>query len=145
MINLKSTLLLLPIILIMSCSKSSNTDGSSNVPNVSVNVSFNITTAPYTALTTVGGVLYLTGGYRGIMVYRLNSNTIVSYDRACTYNISNAAAIVTPQNNGTAICTDCGSTYAISNGSVNTGPSTIGLKAYTTTFNTNTNIVTIVN
>jgi hypothetical protein len=145
MINPKSLLLLLPAFLIMACSKSSNTDGSSNVPNESVNITFNITNSPYTALTTVGGVIYLTGGYRGIMVYRYNSNTIVSYDRACTYNISSAAAIVTGQNNQTAICTDCGSTYSLQNGSVNTGPSTIGLKAYTTTFNTSTNVVTIVN
>jgi hypothetical protein len=146
----KSIFLLLPLLLVMACSKGSTTDGSSSVPYVAVSTSFNITAAPYTALTNVGGVVYLANvGYRGIMVYRINAtpstSCIVAFDRACTYDVTSSAAIVVAQNNGTAICTDCGSTYALSNGNVNTGPSTIGLKEYTATLNTSTNVLTITN
>jgi len=132
------------ILIISGCSKGSNPDVSSNVPSVSVNVSFNVNTPGYTALASVGGVAYLTNvGYRGILVYRISSSAVVAYDRTCTYDISDANGIVTAQNNGTAICLECGSTYNLSNGSVNTGPTTISLQGYTTTFNQTTGAVTI--
>ncbi len=135
------------ILVLNGCSKGSNPEGSTSVPNVSVSVSFNINQANYTSLNTVGGVVYLANvGYRGILVYRISSNSIVAFDRTCTYDISDANGIVTAQTNGTAVCLDCGSTYNLANGSVNTGPSTIGLKQYTNVnFNTVTGAVTITN
>jgi Rieske Fe-S protein len=150
MIKRNFFLFLLPAVLLFSCSKNSPTTvGSSNVPNESVNISINITGANYTALTVAGGAAYLNGGYRGIVAYRYSATPsatcIVAYDRACTYNISSSAAIVTAENNGNAVCSDCGSTYSLYNGSVNTGPTTIGLKAYKATFDPSSNILTITN
>lgn len=134
------------IFLFSSCSKGNNPGGSGPVPNVTVNVSININNSPYTGLGTIGGVIYLANvGNRGILLYRLNSSTIMAFDRTCTYNISNTAAYVQAQNNGTAICLDCSSTYSMASGGVNSGPSTIGLKVYNTTFNSTTGALTITN
>jgi Rieske Fe-S protein len=134
------------VIIINGCSKGADPNVSSPVPNESVNVSFNVNTQGYTSLQTTGGATYLANvGYRGILVYRLNTTTIVAFDRTCTYDISDVNGIVTAQNNVTAICLDCGSTYSLINGSVNTGPTTIGLKEYTVNFTQATGAVTITN
>jgi hypothetical protein len=137
------------VLLLTACSKGTNPQGSSPIPNVTVNLSININKSPYTALTTIGGVVNLTGtgvGNRGIMLFRLNANTITAFDRMCSYDISNNNGIVGAQSNGTGLCIDCGSTYNLANGGVNTGPSTIGLKQYnTSSFNATTGALTITN
>jgi len=127
------------------CTKGSNPDESSNVPNVSVNITININTSTYNALTKIGGVVNISGGYRGILLYRVNSGTIVAFDRTCTYDISDVNGIVQSQTNGTAICLECGSTYNLVNGNVYSGPTTIGLKSYNASFNTGTGILTVTN
>ncbi len=137
--------LALLILLFASCSKSSTT-GSSQVPSVSVNVSININSSGYTALQTVGGVVDLANvGYRGILLYRFNTATIMAYDRTCTYNITDKSGIVYAQNNGTAICLTCNSTYYLSNGAVSAGPTTLGLKSYAVTFDQTSGAVTVTN
>ncbi len=134
---------------VAGCGKGNNPDESSPVPNVAVNVSFNINNVGYTGLKTVGNVVYLSSvGYRGIMVYRLNSSgsqQLVAFDRTCTYNLSDNNGIVVAQNNLTAICLECSSTYSLTNGSVLSGPSTLGLKEYTVNFNSTSGAVTITN
>ncbi|HSY75983.1 MAG TPA: hypothetical protein VK890_03955 [Bacteroidia bacterium] len=130
---------------LLSCSKGNNPEASSNIPNVSVNVSININTSPYTGLTKIGGEAYVSGGYRGIILYRKDANTIMAFDRTCSYDLSDANGIVQAQTNGTAICLECGSTYSLYSGAVNVGPSTIGLKVYNTTFNLASGAVTITN
>ena len=133
------------LLLLSACNKDNTTYTSSSVPSVTVNISININSSLYTALLTGGNTLYLTGGYRGIVLYRLNVSTIMAFDRTCTYNISDAGGIVYSQNNGTAVCIDCGSTYNLANGNVISGPSTLGLKTYNVSFNSSTGAVTITN
>jgi Rieske Fe-S protein len=135
------------LLLLNACNKSSNSvDSSSPVPNATVNISINISNNPYTGLQTVGGVIYLTNvGNRGILVYRLNASTIVAYDQTCTYDLPDPNGIVYAQPNGTAVCIDCGSAYSLPNGSVVTGPSTLGLKSYSTFFNQSTGALKITN
>jgi hypothetical protein len=132
-------------LLLASCAKS-NTDSSSQVPYVAVNLNLNVNTTGYTALQAVGGLVDLANvGYRGIMVYRLAPNSIVAYDRTCTYDISDANGIVYAQSNATATCLECNSTYLMSTGAVSAGSSTIGLKKYTVNFNQTTGAFSITN
>ena len=128
-----------------ACTKGTDPNTSSNVPNVSVSLTININNAPYTTLQTVGGQAYATGGNRGIILYRASSTSIVAFDRTCTYNIGDANGIVQGQTNNTAICLECGSQYHLSDGGVASGPTTIGLKQYNSSFSTATNIVTVKN
>jgi Rieske Fe-S protein len=145
-IKLNVILILSAISLLLNgCSKGINPEASTPIPNVSVSLNININSAPYTTLKTVGGVAYASGGYRGLLLYRLTSSTIMAYDRTCSYNLSDANGIVNSQTNGTAICLECESTYNLYNGNVNTGPSTIGLKSYKTTFSSNTGSLTVTN
>jgi hypothetical protein len=131
--------------LFSACSKGNNPEASSNVPNVSVNVSININTSSYNELNKIGRESYASGGYRGIILYRKDANTVMAFDRTCTYDLSDANGIVQAQTNGTAICLECGSTYSLYSGAVNVGPSTIGLKIYSTNFNSASGALTITN
>lgn len=134
------------ILLITSCTKNNSDYSSSAVPNETVNLTLNINSSAYASLATVGGIAYLTNvGYRGILLYRYSSNTIMAYDRTCTYDIADAGGVVYAETNGTAVCVDCGSAYNLNNGSVNAGPTTIGLKVYITTYNASTGVLTINN
>jgi Rieske Fe-S protein len=132
------------ILLFTACSKNDADDTSTAVPNVTVSLSVNANS--YNTLATVGGVAYISNaGYRGIMLYRASKTSILAFDRTCTYDISDANGIVYALTNGTATCPDCGSVYNLSDGSVNTGPTTIGLKQYTAAFNPNTGALIIIN
>ena len=134
------------ILVFSACSKNNSDDTSSAVPTVAVNLSINVNSSSYTTLAQVGGIAYLANvGYRGIMLYRLSNTTIMAFDRTCTYDLPDAGGIVYALTNGTAMCVDCNSIYNLYDGSVNTGPTTIGLTVYPTTFNPSTGLLTIKN
>jgi hypothetical protein len=136
-----------PLFLFTACSKNNaEADTSTAVPNVTVNVSININSPDFSALTNVGGVAYINNvGYRGIILYRLASNMITAFDRTCTYDLPNTGGVVYALSGSAAECADCNSIYNLGDGSVNTGPTTLGLKEYKTFFNTSTGILTITN
>ena len=132
-------------LLCAACTKSSEYT-SGNVPSVTVNLTININSSSYATLAPIGGIAYLVNvGNRGIMLYRLSTSTIMAFDRTCTYDLPDANGIVQAQTNGTAICPDCNSVYNLYDGSVNAGPTTIGLKTYTTSFNPTTGVLKITN
>ena len=133
------------LLLLNSCSKGINPEASTAIPNVSVHLNININSSPYTPLQNIGGIVYVNGGNRGILLYRRDANTIMAYDRTCSYDLSDNKGIVDSQNNGTAICLECSSTYSLYNGNVNTGPSTIGLKSYSDSFSPGTGQLTVTN
>ncbi len=110
------------------------------IPEVSVNVNLDINSTMYIELNTIGGWVYLTGGYRGILVYRIAVDEFVAYDRACPHDPFEKTARITMDNTGIT-CSDttsCGSQFGILDGSVINGPATIPLKRYYTYYDGNT-------
>jgi len=103
------------------------------IPNVSVNLSINLDLPAYTALNSPGGFAYVTGGSRGIIVYR-NFDEFVALDRHSTYESEKECAIVSvnPSNPFELLDTCSGSTYSIISGVVLAGPAKFGLKRYST-------------
>ena len=73
--------LFLLILIVSSCTKDDNT-----IPNVPV--SFRIQASE---LGGVGSAIYTQEiyGIRGIIIYHINSNEYVAYERACSYRPSN--------------------------------------------------------
>lgn len=127
-----------------ACNKKDDT--SSEVPNTTVNLSININTPAYNSLANINGIAYISNeGYRGLILYRYSSTTILAYDRTCTYDLPDGNGIVSSLSDGTATCADCGSVYNLNDGSVYSGPTTLGLKKYNTSFNSNTGILVITN
>jgi hypothetical protein len=117
-------------LLLLTCDGcSSKTDNP--VPVVAVDFTLYLNQPGFSALSAVGGWVYVTGGSRGIIVYHLNVDTFMAFDRNCTYNPTAADARVSVDNTGLfAADTSCGSKFVLIDGSVSQGPATIGLRQY---------------
>ena len=110
-------------------------EGNNNIPLVEVNIQINVNDPQFINLQTVGGWVEVSGGSRGIILYRLSGGEIKAYDRHCTFEPSNTCAIVSVDaTNITATDLCCGSSFLLNNGSVSKPPASQPLKEYNTTF-----------
>lgn len=138
----RTYLILLPLIAILvlmpQCRKNDEP-----VPYVYVNFYINLASPQFTALTSVGGYVYVTGGYKGIVVYRHSNDEFCAWDRACPYKPTTDCEHIEVEPNGiTATDTCCGSRFLLMDGSVVNGPATVSLTRYKTIYNGTTVLVT---
>ena len=119
------------------CKKQQTSTGS--VPVVTVDINLYINNPSYINLSATGGWQYITGGVRGILVYRSSSSEFKAYDRNCTYQPSNPCSTVKVDNSNIIIrdSSCCSSAFSIADGSVIQGPAVSSLKAYNTSFDGN--------
>ena len=119
------------LIVVGSCKK----DSHNTVPNTAVDIYMYTNNPSFINLTAIGGWVYITGGVRGILVYRKSSSDFMAYDRNCTYQSSNSCATVwVDASNIMATDTCCNSKFSIFDGAVTQGPAGLPLKTYATTF-----------
>lgn len=104
------------------------------IPNVSVNVYIDVYSTMYINLSIIGGHEFIYGGYKGIVVYRLSETEFLAFDRACSYDPTNECRLIMPQGGLNLQDTCCTSKFAILDGAVISGPATLPLKQYHTTF-----------
>ncbi|MDQ3190152.1 MAG: hypothetical protein M3Q58_01010 [Bacteroidota bacterium] len=106
------------------------------VPYVPVNITLHVSDPEFFNLNAVGGSTQLTGGSRGILVYRKTEDEFMAYDRHCTYDSNNPLSVVMldPGNSFSAIDTSCTSQFFLIDGSVQKGPAQFPLRQYQTTF-----------
>lgn len=123
----------LSVLLWSGCKKDEDT-----IPNVTVNLVLSTTDIAFNDLNAVGGWIYLVGGSRGIVVYRLSIDEFMAYDRHCTYTPSESCAKIEVDQSG-IIAEDpcCGSLFILTDGSVAGDPASIPLKRYQTSFDGN--------
>ncbi len=108
------------------------------VPIVAVDIYIYTSNPSFINLNAVGGWVYITGGVRGILVYRKSISEFMAYDRNCTYNSSDPCAVVyVDSSNIIATDTCCNSQFSIYDGTVLQAPAGVPLKAYNTTFDGN--------
>ena len=115
------------IFIILSCTPAVE---QSPIPNVPVNVEVNLNDIDNTPLQLIGGYVYVTGGVRGILLRRESHSIYRAFDRNCTFQPSDACAIVEVHSSGFYIedvC--CESVYDLS-GFPTGGPATYPLKEY---------------
>lgn len=123
-------------LLLSGCSKQS--ENANDIPYVLVNFSINPNSTEYIRLNTVDGWEYLTGGYKGILVFRKSVNEFVSFERACPYDWQNTNARIVVDTSGiTAYCPVCKSKYILLDGTPYSGPSRYPLKQYQTSYDGN--------
>ena len=110
------------------------------IPEVAVNLNLDINSTMYIELNTIGGWVYLTGGYKGLLIYRVAVDEFVAYDRACPYDPfeQTARIVMDPSGITCSDSTSCDSQFGILDGSVIKGPSTLPLKRYYTYYDGNT-------
>lgn len=125
---------LFAVVLIESCKKDKN-NGANPIPNQSVNIIIYPSDPQWAGSIGVpGGWVYVTGGVKGILVYRKSPTDFVAFERTCTYDPNTNALLKVQSDNVTIKDTVCGSKFLILDGSVTQGPAALGLKTYATTY-----------
>jgi hypothetical protein len=87
----KRILILIQIALLLGCQPTVEQSG---IPNVAVNVEVILSDIDNAALQQIGGYIYLQGGVRGIILFRESQSQYRAFDRNCTYQPSDPAAII---------------------------------------------------
>jgi len=135
--------------LVFSCSKKKNNNQNvanncvyEGAANTVVNFSILSGSAQYAPISVPTGTTYVNGyGYqgKGILVYRINTNQFVAFDRNCTYDGCNGTKTTIWVQTGNTSVKDstCGSSYNITDGSVITGPAVVALYPYKTNWDGN--------
>ncbi|MGZ4156590.1 MAG: hypothetical protein ACXVED_05495, partial [Bacteroidia bacterium] len=118
-LKLSAAIILLFLSGFWSCKKDSN----NTVPIVAVDIYIYTSNPSFINLNPVGGWVYITGGVRGILVYRKSISEFMAYDRNCTYHSNDlCATIVVDNTNIIAVDTCCHSKFSIYDGTVLQGP-----------------------
>jgi nitrite reductase/ring-hydroxylating ferredoxin subunit len=122
---------ILPLLLLVTACKKDD----QGVPNVSVNLYIYTTDPNFVNLNAVGGWVYITGGSRGILVYRSSNSEFKAYDRHCPYKPEDACGRVEVDSSNIQVVDNCcGSKFIMTDGTVTQGPAGMPLKQYGTSF-----------
>jgi nitrite reductase/ring-hydroxylating ferredoxin subunit len=125
-----AVLILISVLLFSSCQKDED-----RIPYVSVNVYIDINNANYNNLNAIGGYVYLTGGYKGLIVYRASYESFVAIERACPYHPTGDCDRLVVDTSGLTVSDSvCGSRFLITDGSIVNGPATRPAATYSTIF-----------
>jgi nitrite reductase/ring-hydroxylating ferredoxin subunit len=82
-----------------------------------------------------GGWVYVTGGYKGIIIYRPLHEEFLAYERACPYDPLEEEARLEVESSGIiAVDKNCGSRFLLTDGSPVEGPARRSLKQYRTRY-----------
>ncbi|MCX6247015.1 MAG: hypothetical protein NTW10_04725 [Bacteroidetes bacterium] len=126
-------LILLFVCFLPQCKKEKQQN---DIPVIAVNIALDPNSTEYLRLNTVTGWEYLTGGYRGIIVYRATPNGFMAYERACPYDWDKTSSRMVVDSSGmTTYCPSCTSKFILTDGSPISGPSPYPMKQYRTTYN----------
>jgi nitrite reductase/ring-hydroxylating ferredoxin subunit len=116
------------------------------VPLVFVDFSLSLYLPEFSNLAAPGGWVEISGGSRGIIIYRRSQDEFVAFDRHCTYKVSEGCRIDVDTETGlTANCPCCNSVFSIFDGIPVSGTATVTLLDYRTGYNANTNILRVFN
>jgi len=126
---------LIVLLVITGCSKE---EPRNEIPVVAVNFFINPNSTEYLELNGAGGWVYLTGGYRGIIVYRKSDTEFMAFERACPYDWELTDARIEVDPSGlTAACPSCQSQFIMLDGTPFEGPTHYPLKQYQTQYDGN--------
>ena len=114
------------------CSKQ---EQQNEIPVVPVNFVVYPNSTEYLELNVVNGWVAVTGGYRGIIIFRTSMTEFMAFERACPYDweLTDARIDVEPSWL-TTICPSCKSKYILTDGTPFEGPTHYALKQYQTQY-----------
>lgn len=129
--NIGNTLSLIGIMLFVLVSSCKKDRVESTIPYVPVNITVILSLPEYQQLNSPGSSAIISGGYRGIIIYRRSIQEFVAFDLACPYDPTESGAILTLESGGlTLLDNKCGSTFNLYDGSINHGPASRPMKGY---------------
>jgi hypothetical protein len=107
------------------------------IPSVPVDITIDMTLPSYSDLNNVSGWCYVTGGIKGIIVYRLSSDLFVAWERLSPEDPENtcSTALTPTEDNFLQLKDSCsGALFSLIDGSPISG-SEWGLRQYQTNWN----------
>lgn len=129
---------IIPFIVLLGITACSKEKNSNEIPVVAVNFVITPNSTEYLELNGVGGWVTVTGGYRGIIIYRKSITEFMAFERACPFDWEQTNARVEVEVSGlTAICPSCKSKFILLDGTPFEGPSNYPLKPYQTQYDGN--------
>jgi len=101
-------------------------DDDNYIPYVPVNIRIDVYDALYSDINVVGGYMYITGGYKGIIIYRKSQDEFVTMERACPYKPLLDCERLDVDDSTVLFVKDeyCRSKFLIIDGSIINGPAT---------------------
>ena len=104
-----------------------------NIPYIYVNFQIYPNTLDFIPET---GYVYVTGGYKGIIIYRPFADQFMAYERACSHDPLVEGARVQVESSGIiAVDSVCGSRFLLTDGTpLKGGPANRPLKQYRTSY-----------
>lgn len=125
------------VLLLASCSPDLSDDPIPFQPFPEILIDLNL--PEYVKLKTNGGNVYLNdGGVRGLILYRLNTETYFAYERNCSFHPQDACATVDADLSGLYMIDHCcGSTFSYTNGQPTGGIAWRPLRRYATRLDAN--------
>ncbi len=130
----KGHLFLLTVTLLAAFGFSGCKKPAQQIPYVPVHAVINTTLPAYIDLNVTGGWVYVTGGSRGILIYRSSQDDFKAYDRHATYEIEEYCTVEVGPSQLIVHDPCSGSEWSITDGSVIEGPAALPLHPYQTTF-----------
>jgi hypothetical protein len=122
------------ILCAVSLSECRNRTNEHTVPNTPVNIDIDINLAQYNNLNFIGGWVYLSGGFNGIIVHRSTVDIFAAYDRQAPYQVADRCRVNVDSNNVTCSDDCSGSEWLLYDGQLVKGPASHPLKQYRTSF-----------
>lgn len=99
------------------------------IPDIYVSFS-----TPISDIPGIGQAIYVNNqGVKGVIIYQVDFNEYLAYDRACSYNPSEACEIIELNDilaPNFLVDSCCGSQFFITDGTPSQGPASIPLKQY---------------
>ena len=127
----KAKFLVLFLIIIFSCG-----DSNDYIRNVYVDVEIDLSLPEFSPLNTVGNSIFIEGGNKGIIIYRLSNYEYNIYDRNCSYEPNLECSYIDSINSTIAMCGCCSSAFLLDqNGVAANSPAVLPLKQYNYSLN----------
>lgn len=126
----------------MGCKKDRD---NSQVPRIPTDITINLNLPEYNTLINPGSWVYVTGGSKGIIVYRLSIEDFTAFDRHCSYNIPDGCRINVQDGTLAKDEECCDSEFEFISGTPVSGPAKMALQPFNTQFNPNANFLRIYN
>ncbi|MFM1875857.1 MAG: hypothetical protein RL266_1594 [Bacteroidota bacterium] len=127
------------LLTVLICSNSCERRNASGIPYVPVNYQLTVSNPEFVPLMAVGGWLYISGGSRGIIVFRASPEEFKAFDRHCTFQVEENCRVNVDNTDITAFDSECcESKFLLFDGAPIDGPAPVGLHQYNTQFDGNT-------
>ena len=113
-------------LIILSCGNSDN-----YIQNVYVNFEIDLSLSEFSDLNSLGNSIIVSGGNKGIIIYRYANYEFKIYDRNCSYEPNLACSYIDSINSSLAFCGCCSSAFLLDqDGMAANSPAILPLKMY---------------